>query len=475
MKKEPGFFYRICLVAGDAVAIVVAFAFSYYFRLNIDPRPYFFTSSGTDFVLTNFMLLPIWLLILSSLGLYSKRVLSHRFLQYWRLLVASGLGVMVIITYDFFASGVGFADSLFPVRAIALYAVIFCYVSLLLTRLLIAGVRYFFLRKSFGLIRTVVVGNSDNTTQLLAGISPDSGFKVVGVVARNEFIPKEWRKHKHPSAKEAVEALRPDAIIHAGSEDIEMINKLAVDNHALYYYSPEESSVITLSGNVEFVAGIPIVFVRTTPLSGNARIFKRIMDVFLGGIFFIIASPIMLVLFLIQKLIAPTSPAFYCDTRLTRFNRKFPLYKFRTIKSDYSGLTPEEAFLKMGKPELSKKYRAQGDYLKKDPRYTRFGTFLRKSSLDELPQLLNVVKGDISLVGPRALQPGELRDYGDRGLLLSVKSGLTGLAQVSGRRDISFNERRALDIYYVQNWSPALDINILMRTVGVVLGHRGAK
>lgn len=129
----------------------------------------------------------------------------------------------------------------------------------------------------------------------------------------------------------------------------------------------------------------------------------------------------------------------------------------------------------MGHPELIKKYRKNGDYLKDDPRITKIGHFIRRTSLDELPQLFNVVKGDISLVGPRALVPGELRSYGDRSLLLTVKSGLTGLAQVSGRRDISFEERRSLDLYYIKNWSLALDFQILLRTVKVVLAHEGAK
>ena len=138
-------------------------------------------------------------------------------------------------------------------------------------------------------------------------------------------------------------------------------------------------------------------------------------------------------------------------------------------------MTPEEAFSKMGKPELIKKYRKNGDYLKNDPRITKFGKFIRTTSLDELPQLFNILKGDISLIGPRALLPGELRDYGDRSLILTVKSGLTGLAQVSGRRDISFNERRALDIYYVKNWSLMLDLSIFMRTIATVLRGEGAK
>ena len=145
------------------------------------------------------------------------------------------------------------------------------------------------------------------------------------------------------------------------------------------------------------------------------------------------------------------------------------------MKPKYSRLSPEQAFTKMGKPELIKKYRDNGDFLPDDPRITGIGRVLRATSLDELPQLFNVIRGDISLVGPRALVPGELRDYGDRSLLLSVKSGLTGLAQVSGRRDISFEERRALDLYYVQNWSLKLDFSIMLRTIGVVFTRKGAK
>ena len=100
---------------------------------------------------------------------------------------------------------------------------------------------------------------------------------------------------------------------------------------------------------------------------------------------------------------------------------------------------------------------------------------MRATSLDELPQLFNVFRGDISLVGPRALVPGELRNYGDRSLLLTVKSGLTGLAQVSGRRDISFDERRSLDLYYIQNWSVLFDLQIMLQTIRAVIFQKGDK
>ena len=122
----------------------------------------------------------------------------------------------------------------------------------------------------------------------------------------------------------------------------------------------------------------------------------------------------------------------------------------------------------VGKPELIEEYRKNGDKLDQDFRVTPVGCFIRRFSLDELPQLFNVVKGDISLVGPRALVPHELSAYDKKHVLLAVKSGLTGLAVVSGRRSISFEERRRIDLYYVQNWSLWLDITILLKTCLVI-------
>ena len=176
-----------------------------------------------------------------------------------------------------------------------------------------------------------------------------------------------------------------------------------------------------------------------------------------------------------MKIFSGGGSAFFHQVRLTRGDKKFNVYKFRTQFAKFDGTTPEEAFKMIGKPELSKIYRENGDSLENDPRITPIGKFLRKTSLDELPQLWNVFRGDISLVGPRALIPQELDKFAKKHQILNVKSGITGLAVVSGRRDISFEERRKLDIYYVQNWSFAMDIQILAKTFWSVLTQRGAK
>ena len=228
-------------------------------------------------------------------------------------------------------------------------------------------------------------------------------------------------------------------------------------------------------GNIDvelFRSSIPVIAVHQTALFGWGRIVKRLFDLIVGIPLLIIALPIM-------ALIAPLNllsgnGIFFRQVRLTRFNQKFKVYKFQTVKNEFNHLSPEEAFAKMGKPQLAKQYRANGDYLPKDPRVSSFGRFLRKTSLDELPQLINVVRGDLSLVGPRALIPEELSLHEKKHAILSVKSGLTGLAQVSGRRSIDFEERRQLDVYYVQNWSFWLDLVILIKTVRVVFSGRGA-
>jgi len=191
-----------------------------------------------------------------------------------------------------------------------------------------------------------------------------------------------------------------------------------------------------------------------------------------GTIALVVFSPFILLIAIAQKIAEPHAPVFYKPKRFTRFGNTYSHYKFRSMYWKYC-MSPEEVFAKMGRPDLLKQFRAQGDQLPNDPRITPLGRLLRRTSLDELPQLINVVRGDLSLVGPRALDPIDIEKHPKKNLILAVKTGLTGLAQVSGRRDISFEERRKLDLYYVQNWSFWMDVVILIKTVRVVLGGRG--
>ena len=145
------------------------------------------------------------------------------------------------------------------------------------------------------------------------------------------------------------------------------------------------------------------------------------------------------------------------------------------MSSKYGSKDAAEEFRAMGREDLAQEYEKHRK-VKNDPRITRLGRFLRATSIDELPQLLNVIRGDMSLVGPRPILPQELTFYQGRGALLhSVKPGLTGLWQVSGRSDLSFQKRVELELYYAQNWSFWLDIKILFKTIGVLLHKTGAR
>ena len=474
MKKDSISAFRLFLIFGDVLAIILAFSFAYFFRTHIDPRPYFFESELAGFIEVIFLLIPAWLIILASLGLYRKPFLIRRprFKEACLLLIASIVGTMFIITFDFFGQG-----TLFPVRIIAVYSAGLCFIFLIIIRNLIRLIRKNFFLKSRGGLRAIIIGNNKNTDFLSDYISssPESGYNLVGVVASKKYIPKDLHKKQYSSLKEAIKHSHPDVIFQTDERQTEYVYKMSISRHLLYYFVPSEAALSSQIGEVELIGSTPAIRVNVTPLNGAMRGIKRFFDIFLGGMMCIIALIPMFILWIVIKLSDIKNPAVYSEIRLSQFNRKFKIYKFRSMKQEYCGLSPEEAFKKMGKPELIKKYRKNGDYLKNDPRITKLGSFIRKTSLDELPQLFNVIKGDISLVGPRALVPGELRTYGDRSLLLTVKSGLTGLAQVSGRRDISFEERRSLDIYYIQNWSLLLDLQILFRTIVVVFKSEGAK
>ena len=474
MRKKSDYILRVCLIIGDAVALVLSFAMAYFIRVHVDPRPYEFNSQLLVFTRETLWVIPFLIVILAALGLYKKSVFlgKSRMPEVGRLILAAILSVAALIVYDFFTS-----NNLFPVRVVALMSVFLSFLFLVVERMLMRLIVKQIFKRDYGTKRVVIIGNNKNTEYLANYISssPESGYRLVGVVSARKYIPEDLRDKQYSSLKDALRRAKPDVIFQTDEKSTEYVYRQAINQHLLYYFVPSETALSSHFGELELVGNTPAVLVKLTPLTGGAAVVKRICDIVLSLIGLIIGAIPMLIIWLIIKLSDVKHKAIYADERLTQFNRKFKCYKFRSMKTEYSGMTPEEAFIKMGKPELIKKYRKNGDFLKDDPRITKFGRFIRKTSLDELPQLVNILKGDISLIGPRALLPGELRDYGDRSLLLTVKSGLTGFAQVSGRRDISFEERRALDIYYVMNWSLMLDTQIFFRTIVSVIKRDGAK
>ena len=474
MRKKSDHILRLALLIGDGLVLILSLALAYFIRVHVDPRPYMFESQLLEFTLEIVWLVPIMWVILAALGLYKKSVFLNksRLPEVGKVFLAAVLSVAALIVYDFFVG-----KNLFPVRVIAVLAVLISFAFLMLERILIIFVARQIFKNNYGVKKVLIIGNNKNTEYLVDFITstPESGYRLAAVVASHKYIPSDVKTHQYSSLKEALKKVKVDVIFQTDDKNTEYVYKQAVNRHLLYYFVPSETELSSHFGELELVGNTPAVLVKLTPLSGGWSVVKRAFDILISLIGIILAAIPMLIVWLILKISAPRAPAIFVSERLTRYNRKFKCYKFRSMKPEWSGMTPEEAFIKMGKRELIKKYRKNGDFLKDDPRVTGFGKFIRRTSLDELPQLFNILKGDISLIGPRALIPGELRDYGDRSLILTVKSGLTGFAQVSGRRNISFEERRALDIYYVMNWSLLLDLQIFFRTIAAVFRGEGAK
>lgn len=229
---------------------------------------------------------------------------------------------------------------------------------------------------------------------------------------------------------------------------------------------PQFPGLIQPMVSFEELGGLPLITPRSLYASFSGQVFKRLTDYALGAALLILALPLYAVIGLLIAMQSP-GPVFYVQKRLGRGGRVFGLWKFRTMLKD------AEQMLKSN-PELAAAF-ADKFKLESDPRITGIGRLLRKTSLDELPQLVNVLLGDISLVGPRPIVAEELPKYGEwADLFLSVKPGLTGLWQVSGRTDLPYEKRVELDVYYIENWSPLLDLKILFLTLPALATTRGA-
>ncbi len=214
------------------------------------------------------------------------------------------------------------------------------------------------------------------------------------------------------------------------------------------------------------VAGLPLLHVEQPELSGMRQLVKAVMDRVLAGVALLLLAPILLLIALAVRVSSP-GPALFRQRRVGKTGEQFTVYKFRSMYADAEARLAELAHRSDGNGVLFK--------LRDDPRVTPLGRWLRRYSLDELPQLLNVLRGDMSLVGPRPPLPCEVAQYqSDARRRLKVKPGITGLWQVSGRSDLSWEETVRLDLFYVENWSFALDLSILVRTLRAVARTAGA-
>ena len=481
MKNNASLIYGLILVVGDALALVVAFVLAYLVRSHLGHTPVAHPIQGTTYLKIFLLLLPFWILVFGLMGLYGNTIQEKRFVELGRLLIGSSIGLFFVTSYAYFS-----LHPVFPSKLVPVYGFILAFIFLISFRNLARSLRSRLFAYDIGITNLLLVGNTKVTIELIELLedSKISGYQIVGVVADKQ---QASRRYPHLRAfdtfGEAVGRLKAANIhgivqteLYASGERNNEVLEYAQTHHISYRFVPGNSELFVGNIAVElFRSSIPVIAVHPTALIGWGRVVKRICDLIFSALLLIPGLPLMILIAILVKVFDFKGPIIFKDTRLTRFGNIINIFKFRTMRKAYNGITPEEAFTKMGRPELIKPYREGGDQIPNDPRISRIGGFLRRTSLDELPQLINIFKGDISFVGPRALQPQELEQHAKKDLILAVKSGLTGLAQISGRRDLPVSERRKLDLYYVQNWSLWMDMTILIKTVRVVLGRIGAK
>jgi exopolysaccharide biosynthesis polyprenyl glycosylphosphotransferase len=471
MPTRSARYYSIALILCDFLTLLLAFGLAYIVRVLIDHRPLVAEISRDQFLTTSLLLIPLWLIVFGFLGLYSNRIYSKRLAEWGRLFVGAVIGILIVIGYSFVID-----QPVFPARLVAVYAFFGSFVLLILGREVLREVRTLLFRFGKGISRVLIIGNNAATRDIATQLSDTtrSGYQIVAIAGPKSVLPARFHGTHYRSPEEALAHLKSQRIttiiqteLHDDDERNQKILNAAQTMHISYCFIPGEAEFYSGKNIVDVFLGYPIISVYQTPLVGWGEVVKRVFDVIVTLAILIALSPLLLLIIIAQKIFNP-GPIFFVNKRLGIYARPFGLYKLRSMKRKYSGQDALRIFADMNRPDLVEEYRKHRK-VRNDPRITWFGKFLRITSIDELPQLFNVLRGDMSLVGPRPILPDELEFYRGRGSLLhSVKPGMTGLWQVSGRDDLPFEKRVELELYYAQNWSFWLDIKILLKTLPAI-------
>lgn len=488
MLSNANLLYRFVVMIGDFFAIIFAFVLAYILRVSLDigitEASGGISSVGAWSYFSAFLVItPLWIIVFGTLGLYGRDIYFNRFKEAAKVLIGTFLGILLVIGYEFFAN-----LTILPGRLIAVYGFVLAFILLLVMRQAIRWARVQFFKVGRGITRVVLVGSTEATKKLarMFANTRNTGYEVVGILGNKKVLPKNFNGIQFKTLDELVKKtpkLNASMVVQTeffdSLERNKKILKLAADEHMAYRFIPTQEGFYTGNHSVDLFHGYPIVSVHRTALVGWGRILKRGFDIMASVMALIILSPFMLIA-AIATLVTEGRPIIFKQKRLTRYNKHIYAYKFRSMSLQFSGKDQEKAFRKIGRNDLADQVVRVGGQVdfkgEPDPRITKVGRFIRKTSIDELPQLWNVIKGEMSLVGPRAIVPEELKFFKEYGRdMLYVKTGITGLAQVSGRSDISHDERAKLNAYYVQNWSFWMDLKIIIKTIKQVFTGANTK
>jgi exopolysaccharide biosynthesis polyprenyl glycosylphosphotransferase len=456
----------------DLIALLLSALAAYSLRYSeafIEIRPLFTQIDFADYMATALLFAFVWIGIFAVAGMYAARE-RRAWSDLGRIIISCTAGAMVLIATVFFQRE--FTTSRFIVLGVWGFSITFVFVE----RLVIRVIRHTLLRMRVGHRRVVIIGKGKAADELadLYKKNPVLGFTVA-----RRF--QSWNEQTRHDLNRLIQRRKVDEILLA-DPDVPKVDSLdlialAEEHNITFKYLADLFAASFTKIEVTANSGIPIIEVKRTPLEGWGRIIKRLFDIIISLFLIIITSPIMLLSAILIKLTSKGTiffnklPNGKSVERIGEDGVPFNYLKFRTMYVDAHKIRYDPKFLKK-----------HGDHregplvkIKDDPRVTFVGRFLRKWSLDEFPEFFLVLKGDMSLVGPRPHLPEEVDNYKPhQRRVLSIKPGITGMAQISGRADLDFDDEVKVDTWYIENWSPALDLWILLKTPFVVIGRKGA-
>jgi len=406
----------------------------------------------------------LWLFILSHFGLYrvggNVTLLDEGFKLLRAVFVASLVTMALTFPYR------GFSYS----RLVFLFTILFSLIFLLLFRVFLRWVKRELLQRGIGASKLLILGTGEIAQRIAEAVSSTPclvGYLTAGEDPPN-FSGKVWGRLS--DLRKVIRKQGVDEVVltlpHFSPPQVWKLLKECEKEGVLFEMVPDVYELLKGKVEVKDSLGIPLLSFQEVMLKFWQRVAKKGMDVFISSLGLVLFSPL---LGLIALVIKSTSkgPVLFKQLRVGRGESPFYMLKFRTMVPEAEDMVDS----------LQKGNEAQGPLFKirDDPRVTWVGKLLRRLSLDELPQLINVFRGEMSLVGPRPPLPREVENYEDwQKERLNTKPGMTGLWQVSGRSNLSFEEMFRLDIFYIENWSLWLDLKILLRTLPAVLFREGA-
>lgn len=478
MTRRNSKLYSLTLMLVDAVVLIVAFVLAYVARVQYDPRPLLHNIYAYDYLFVFLLIVPFWILIFGLIGLYQQKTYDRRLIEWGKIVIGSFLGILLIIGWEYASD-----KDLFPARLVAVYALFGSALLIIIVREIMRLIRTLSFRYGKGIKRVLLIGTTGAAADIAQslGNTGRSGYKIVAIAGPKRLLPQTSHAIHYSTPEAALKQIKELGIsaiiqtdLYENPDRNQTILSASQQHHIDYSFIPGESEFYSGKNTVDVFLGYPMITVYQTPLVGWGAIVKRVFDLIASSLLIIVLSPFLLIIWIIKRIV-DRGPAFYISKRLSQFSQPIGLIKFRSMGSQYGGKDAAEEFRDMGREDLAEEYE-KNRKVENDPRITKFGKWLRNTSIDELPQIFNVFKGDLSLVGPRPILPQEVKlARGRSALLHSVQSGMTGLWQVSGRSELSFDDRIELELYYAQNWTFWLDIKILFKTVWVVVKGKGAK